>query len=316
MEVSEQDKALVALLEALDARGYDFVTPTPATTGRIHARGETASSLRDALGWSLPFTRERVGGELFDLLSAGGGVEAAAGGYLKSRFRVSRVHGRLFLHSAYPTDDDDAVFLGPDTYRFADFVTAELAGEPARRSITDIGAGAGVGGVIAGLASPGAVLRLTDVNPRALHLAQVNAVHAGVAVDCVLTSGFDGLPRDLDIVTANPPYIAGVGGSLYQDGGDLHGGRLSLDWAKAAMERLAPDGRFLLYTGSAILNGGRDQLKGELEKAVAQAGFTMTYRELDPDVFHDDLVSPAYDDAERIAAVGVVIRRRGKANSA
>ena len=75
------------------------------------------------------------------------------------------------------------------------------------------------------------------------------------------------------------------------------------------MERLAPNGRFLLYTGSAILDGGRDQLKGELEKAVAEAGFSMTYRELDPDVFNDDLMRPAYDDAERIAAVGVVIRR-------
>lgn len=309
MNFSTQDKALAALLDALEARGYDFVTPTPVTTGRIHARGETARSVRDVLGWSLPFTREVLDGDLLDLLSAGGGVEPQGGGYLKSRFRVSRVHGRLFLHSAYPTDDDDAVFLGPDTYRFADFLTAELAAEPARRSITDIGAGAGVGGVIAALSSKGASVRLTDVNPRALHLAQVNAAHAGVAVECVRTSGFDSLPHDLDVVTANPPYIAGADGSLYQDGGDLHGGRLSLDWARAAMERLAPDGRFLLYTGSAILNGGRDQLKGELEKAVAEAGFTMRYRELDPDVFHDDLLGPAYDDAERIAAVGVVIRR-------
>lgn len=309
MDFSAQDKALLGLLEALDTRGYDFVAPTPMTTGRIHARGETAASLRDVLGWSLPFSREVLDADLYDLLVAGGGIQPASGGYLKSRFRVSRVHGQLFLHSAYPTDDDDAVFLGPDTYRFADFLTAELAAGPARRSITDIGAGAGVGGVIAGLASPGADVRLTDVNPRALHLAQVNAAHAGVTVDCVRTNGFDSLPGDLDVVTANPPYIAGVDGSLYQDGGDLHGGRLSLDWARAAMDRLAPDGRFLLYTGSAILSGGRDQLKGELEKAVAEAGFTMTYRELDPDVFNDDLARPAYDDAERIAAVGVVIRR-------
>jgi methylase of polypeptide subunit release factors len=309
MDFSGQDRALLSLLEALDARGYDFVAPTPATTGRIHARGRTAENLRDALGWSLPFARGVLDAELHDLLAAGGGVEPSGGGFSRSRFRASRVHGRLFLHSAYPTDDDDAVFLGPDSYRFADFVTAELAAEPARRSITDIGAGAGVGGVIAALASPGAEVRLTDVNPRALHLAQVNAAHAGVTVECVKTSGFDGLPHDLEVVTANPPYIAGVDGSLYQDGGDLHGGRLSLDWAKAAMARLAPDGRFLLYTGSTILNGGRDQLKSELEKAVAEAGFRMTYRELDPDVFNDDLLRPAYDDAERIAAVGVVIRR-------
>lgn len=309
MDFSTKDRALLSLLETLEARGYDFITPTPTTIGRIHARGRTAESLRDVLGWSLPFRRDVLDGEIHDLLAEGGGIEPAGGGFSKSRFRASRVHGQLFLHSAYPTDDDDAVFLGPDSYRFADFVTAELAREPARRSITDIGAGAGVGGVIAALASPGAEVRLTDVNPRALHLAQVNAAHAGVTVDCVRTSGFEGLADDLDVVTANPPYIAGVDGSLYQDGGDLHGGRLSLDWARAAMRHLSPDGRFLLYTGSAILNGGRDQLKGELERVVAEAGCRMSYRELDPDVFNDDLARPAYDDAERIAAVGVVIRR-------
>jgi hypothetical protein len=36
----------------------------------------------------------------------------------------------------------------------------------------------------------------------------------------------------------------------------------------------------------------------------------MTYEELDPDVFGGMLRRPAYDDVERIAAVGAVIRRR------
>ena len=57
MDFSAQDRALLALLEALDAEGYDFVTPTPATVGRIHARGRNGQTTRDILGWSLPFSR-------------------------------------------------------------------------------------------------------------------------------------------------------------------------------------------------------------------------------------------------------------------
>jgi methylase of polypeptide subunit release factors len=311
MDLSPNDAALLRLLEALDARHYEFVTPTPDACKRVYERDHRrgACGERDVLGWSLPFRDGVLDLELFNLLEAGGGLEALRDGWMRSRFRVSRVQGRLFLHSAWPTDEEDSVFLGPDTYRFADFLKLELGQRPARRSIVDIGAGAGVGGIVAGLASPGATITLADVNPRALHLAQVNAIHAGEKVECVETSGFDGLPRDLEVVTANPPYIAGETGSTYKDGGDLHGGRLSLDWARAAMERLAPDGRLLLYTGSAILNGGRDQLKDELAKAAREAGFVMDYREIDPDIFHEDLMRPEYDDAERIAAVGVVLRR-------
>lgn len=62
--------------------------------------------------------------------------------------RVSTVHGRLFLHSAFLTDSSDAVFLGPDTYRFADLIAAEIGRAPVNR-LLDLGAGAGVGGILA-----------------------------------------------------------------------------------------------------------------------------------------------------------------------
>ena len=69
MDFSAQDRALLALLEALEARDYDFITPTPATVGRIHARGRPAASLRDVLGWSseaLEAVRSRTWDDLRD----------------------------------------------------------------------------------------------------------------------------------------------------------------------------------------------------------------------------------------------------------
>ena len=74
---------------------------------------------------------------------------------------------------------------------------------------------------------------------------------------------------------------------------------------------MVPRGRALLYTGSAIVDG-RDALRDALADAVADAGVRMDYRELDPDVFGEDLDEPAYAQVERIALVGaVIVRTRG-----
>jgi hypothetical protein len=75
-----------------------------------------------------------------------------------------------------------------------------------------------------------------------------------------------------------------------------------------ALERLSPGGRFVLYTGSAILDGGVDALRVALEGLVADGRWRLTYEELDPDIFSGELRREAYADVERIAAVGAVIR--------
>jgi hypothetical protein len=75
------------------------------------------------------------------------------------------------------------------------------------------------------------------------------------------------------------------------------------------MGRLAPGGRFILYTGSAILDGGVDQFHEALKPAVEGAGYALRYRELDPDIFSANCAEAAYADVERIAAVGAVITR-------
>jgi len=304
------DKALLDLLRAVDEEGYDFVTVTPETHRRVLARRGSAPArdLRDVFGWSVAFEDGVLPVRVEDALRRSGMV-AREGTRWRSLVRISRLAGGLFLHSAYPTDDADSVFLGPDSYRFADFLAAALPPLPRAARIVDIGAGAGVGGLVAAGVRPEARIVLTDVNPLALRFARVNAAHAGVAVEAVEGSGLAAVKGAFDVALANPPFIMDPAARAYRDGGDLHGARLSLDWALEAARRVEPGGAVLLYTGSAIV-AGRDGLRDALEQSLPAAGCMMAYREIDPDIFGEQLDQPGYEEVERIAAVGAVIRRR------
>ena len=78
--------------------------------------------------------------------------------------------------------------------------------------------------------------------------------------------------------------------------------------AAAALAHLAPGGRLLLYTGVAIVDGC-DPLLAELEALLKRFDGSWTYREIDPDVFGEELARPVYADVDRIAAVGLVATR-------
>lgn len=304
------DSALLDLLKALDARGYDFVAPTPASHARVVRRPGKARArdLRDMLGWSLPFAPGSIDPKIADLLRQAGMIERAGDGLLRSRLRVSRLHGRLFLHSAYPTDTADSVFFGPDSYRFADLIATELARAPLMPGahVVDIGAGAGVGGIVAGLVSERPRVTLTDVNPKALRLARINAAAAGVAVDTIETDTLDRVADPIDLAVINPPYIIDGRDRAYRNGGGMHGGEVPLRMTRMAADRLAPGGRLVLYTGAAIVDG-RNPLCEAFASLAAMLGFSFACRELDPDVFGEELATPAYRDVERIALLAVTL---------
>lgn len=305
-----QEKAAATLLGLLGAEGYDFVPVTPETHRRVVARPAMAKAkdLRGVFGWSLPFDRELLDEAMLAALEEAALLERAGAGW-KSRIRVSRVAGHLFIHSAFPTESDDSVFLGPDTVRFCDFIESEI-GMDVRR-IVDIGAGAGVGGIVAGSRAPGARVELADINPVALSYARANAAHCGVAVTTLESDGVAALEPGFDLAIANPPFIFEEDAPAYRDGGGMHGAQLSLEWALGAAEMLAPGGRVLLYTGSAIVEG-RDALRQALSDRLGPLGCTLRWRELDPDIFGEELEKPAYDEVERIAAIGAVIEKKGQ----
>jgi len=310
------DRALLDLLDAVAETGYSFVTVTPETHRRVLARrgGEPARDLRDVFGWSLAFEEGLLPARVEDALRRTGMV-AREGGRRKSLLRISTLSGQLFLHSAFPTDDALSVFLGPDSYRFARFLAAQIPALGPVRRLVEIGAGGGVGGIVAAGYAPGARIVLSDINPLALRLARVNARRAGVEVEIVEAPGLDGVEGPFDLAVANPPFIIDRAGRAYRDGGDLHGARLSLDWALEAARRVDPGGSILLYTGSAIV-AGRDGLGEALEAALGPLGCSMAYGEIDPDIFGEQLGEPGYEDVERIAAVGAVIRRAPRFASA
>lgn len=301
------DTALQALLTQLKAAGYGFTTPAPSTHRRVLTRrtGQAARDLIDVFGWNMRFDDGLLPTEILAALHAAQGV-TRVGAQWVSRYRVASLDDHLFVHSAFPTDEH-SVFFGPDSYRFAHFIqrAAPPLGEGAR--ILDIGAGSGVGGVIAATLSPHAHVTLTDVNAKALALADVNAKAAGFEVELIFGDGLPPGETLFDLIVANPPYIGGAGKTYADGGGDL-GLDLSIAWAKAACARLSPGGKFLLYSGAAITRG-HDPLHVALAPIAQAADCAFRYDELDPDVFPATLIQPAYWGVERIAAVGAVMTR-------
>lgn len=304
------DHFLLRLAQALETTGYAFTTVTPATHARVNARPKNtwARSATDVFGWNRPFREDVLTPQLFEALRMADALEPHGDGWV-TRVRASTLSGRLFLHSAHPTTASDAVFFGPDSYRFADAIARYLAGDvPVRRAV-DIGCGAGPGAVVVALERPQADVVAVDINDRALRYTTVNARLAGAGRIAAHRSNLlDGVGGDFDLIVANPPYLLDAQERTYRHGGGSLGEGLSLAIASLANTRLAPGGTLLLYTGTAIVNG-TDRLRASVAPLLDAASLDWHYQELDPDVFGEELAEPAYADADRIAAVLLTARK-------
>ncbi|MBZ2209756.1 methyltransferase [Massilia soli] len=305
MSDQPRDDALLALGRALMAGGYRFTTITQASHRRVNARpgNDWARGITDVLGWSRPFRDGALDHATVQLMRAAGILEPHEDGW-RCTLRASTIGDLLFFHSAFPTSDDDAVFFGPDTYRFVRALEACLAvpGNEVRRAV-DIGCGGGPGALTVARRFPGAEVVGADINERALRLTRINARLAGegkvVAVNSNLLAGVDGA---FDLIISNPPYVQDPDQRTYRHGGGELGAGLSLAIVDAAIERLAPGGALLLYTGVAIVDGA-DPFRREAGARLDRAGFGWAYEEIDPDIFGSELASAAYASADRLAAV-------------
>jgi methylase of polypeptide subunit release factors len=305
--------ALVELGDLLRASGYAFTTITPLSHQRIHARlHPTEPTMRDIFGWSHLFRKDDLPSGVFAVLNKAGAA-VRVGDKFRSTVRYSTLGDQLFVHSAFPTEEADAVFFGPDTYRFACTIRSsidhsDLADRP---RVLDVGAGSGAGGLYAAriLAHRSPQIVLADINSRALEFSRVNAALnrvSGVSViDSDLYTQVDG---PFNLIISNPPYLVDARTRTYRHGGGEFGSELSLRIIQEGLPYLSPGGMLVLYTGSAIV-GGVDLFKDAILRWLKDESVKLIYEEIDPDVFGEELAAPPYDRADRIAVVSVVLRK-------
>ena len=65
----------------------------------------------------------------------------------------------------------------------------------------------------------------------------------------------------------------------------------------------------VLYTGVAMV-AGHDPFHEAVLPLLSDEAFNWSYRELDPDVFGEELEKPGYEQAERIAVVALIVTRK------
>ena len=318
---------LMLLLTYLQMHDYRFTSISPSSHEKVNNRAENAmaSDLAGIFGWNRAFKREMIEADLLDLMLSANIVIEAENGW-KSQLRVSSINDLLFLHSAYPTLGNEAVFFGPDTYRFANVIHQYFATnkQPIHRAV-DIGTGSGVGAVLLALtlseskqeselesqssAEPELEVVAVDINNDALNLARVNMAAADTHHITLMHSNLlNNVAGNFDLIIANPPYLLDESARTYRHGGGQLGAALSLDIVDTAIKRLNPNGTLLLYTGVAIVNG-HDAFLAEVAVKLDFAGFTYQYSEIDPDIFGEELTSEAYSMADRIAAVVLTARK-------
>ncbi|HXI13843.1 MAG TPA: class I SAM-dependent methyltransferase [Thermoanaerobaculia bacterium] len=301
--MNSKQEALVEIGRYLNLRNYRFTTITPESHRRIISREShrEAHDARGVFGWSLPFREDLLPSEIVQLLEAADCLESDHD-LLRSTVRFSTVGDAIYAHSAFPTTSPDSVFFGPDTYRFLNLLDHEVG--RASRAV-DLGCGSGAGGL--SIASRADELILVDINPRSLELAEVNASLASIRhASFVKSDLLSQVGGEIDLILANPPYLIDEESRVYRHGGGAFGEALSIRIVKEALERLSSGGKLVLYTGTAVVDGV-DTFLESIRELIQSAGATFSYREIDPDVFGEELDRPSYQAVERLAVAGLTM---------
>lgn len=319
--------ALVELLQIVRNADYKFTTITPLSHERVNARpgnswakgANVSNKLRDIFGWSRAFHESDIDPKIFSLMRKAGVLKPSkysdANSWLSniriSTFDDEKFGKQFFIHSAYPTTEADAVFFGPDTYRYLHEINTVINDGIQVHRAVDIGTGAGPGAILMALHYPEAEIYAVDINQHALDITVVNAAVAERQnVQALYSDLLTALTGNFDLIVANPPYLVDEEQRSYRHGGGDFGAGLSHAIVEAAIPRLNPSGTLLLYTGVAI-NDGTDVFKNGIENFLESLPqhqhLTWSYREIDPDIFGEELSNPCYAETDRIAAVALKI---------
>jgi release factor glutamine methyltransferase len=185
----------------------------------------------------------------------------------------TRFHGLTFV------SDPGKVFTPrPATEQLVDVALERIGNAPAR--VADIGTGSGVIAVTLALRAPQIEIWASDTCGSSLELAQANASRLGAQVHLVRGDLLDGLPRDLDLIVANLPYLAPdtpgyedePQAAVYSTGDGLDHYRRLL---AGAGDHLAEDGGVIIQVpGGEVLEAERSELpwlRSRLESLVVAA---------------------------------------------
>jgi len=313
VSLGRSHEALALLGRELQRRDYKFTAVTPTTHRRVFDRQEE-NNLASVFGWNRWFERNDIDPLIFELLVGSARLETGDRVF-RSKVRFASLGDLLFAHSSYPTVETDAVFFGPDTYRFTNALRQGLAdwSRNSRPRVLDIGCGSGAGGIfVARSLLPKAEIVLSDVSEEAILFSRVNAELNGLRqAKHVVGDGVDAIDGPADIIICNPPYLIDENRRTYRHGGGALGISLSLRFAKESLELLREGGRLIMYTGTPIIRG-IDPLLGDLFPILRGFKGVYTYQELDPDVFGEELERPAYKQADRIAVIQLIVDKTGE----
>lgn len=307
---------LVQLGQCLKEYKYRFTAITPESHQKVISREinekvdeNTHSALRNLFGWNLWTDSSKIPPLVKDLIIKGNLVHTK-NGEIKSKVRAATLDELLFFHSSYPTSEYDSVFFGPDTYRFVKFIRDRV---DRNNSIFDIGAGSGAGGIalshwIQWRTKFTPKVFLADINSQALEFSEINAlINNTKKVEVLESHILSKAPNDIDLYISNPPYLIDDSQRAYRHGGGHYGSGLSVDIVHSFLLRKLRGARLLLYTGSCIV-GGKDIFLDQIGNLLDSAKVDWDYSEIDPDIFGEQLSLPAYQDVDRLAAVGLEIK--------
>lgn len=183
----------------------------------------------------------------------------------------------IFHGLAFDTDPGRVFSPRPTTEKLVDAALARLGPRPAR--VADIGTGSGVIAVTLALRAPHVEVWASDTCRRALAVAAANAERLGAQVHLVAGDLLEGIPRDLDLIVANLPYLPSDASgyddeppaAVFSTGDGLgHYRRLLAE----AADHLAPDGGLIIQFEGEVLEAERDELpwlRARLESLRAAA---------------------------------------------
>ncbi|GAA5558208.1 release factor glutamine methyltransferase [Acinetobacter schindleri] len=311
---TSQQQALLYLLNFLKQQDYQFTAITLLSHQRILDRKQTdlnkEITLKDIFGWNLGFKKTDLDPALFSILEEHQLLKIQENLYL-SQVRVASLNNTLFIHSAFPTIEQDAVFFGPDTYRFAYHLKQYLTSrsDPLKRAV-ELCCGTSAAAVSIAKNFPDYdELIVADLNPKALLYSQMNIDFAGLKkIHPVQSDLFANLQGRFDLIFANPPYLIDPHQRQYRHGGDeLDGNALSFRIIEEGIQHLNPRGCLFLYTGVTVTQDG-NRFLAHLENLMRQyKNISWSYEEIDPDIFGEELEQPAYQHVDRIALALVKI---------